>query len=151
MISQKAKATQSSAPGKIICIYGESGSGKTFLATRLKSIKDCIILDGDAVRHYCHHDLGFSEEDRRKNNTTIADWAIMLSKQGYDVVISTIRADVAYSHIKENAPELNAVKVMPKTKAADELVRLRESAVALGNHTEPTAVRIASLIPPMPA
>lgn len=67
--------------------YGESGSGKTELAKR---IKDAIYLDADTIRPAICEDLGYSEEDRRKNNKRIARLAKVLSDQGQDVIVSTI-------------------------------------------------------------
>jgi adenylylsulfate kinase len=66
--------------------YGESGSGKTTLANQIKG----IYLDADTMRPAICEDLGFSEEDRRKNNKRIARLAKVLNDQGYDVVVSTI-------------------------------------------------------------
>lgn len=67
-------------------LYGESGSGKTTLAKQLPGIH----LDADTLRPAICEDLGYSEEDRRKNNLRIARLAKVLSEQGYDVVVSTI-------------------------------------------------------------
>lgn len=59
-----------------------------------------IILDGDAVRKYITYHLAYTEEDRRQNNKIIANIAELLYNQGHQVIISTVRADIAYSILK---------------------------------------------------
>ena len=85
--------------GSVMCIYGESGKGKSYLAHKLKT-PNTIVLDGDGVRHYVNNDLGFSDEDRKENNIRIARIALLLVQQGFDVIISTVRADIAYEYLK---------------------------------------------------
>lgn len=68
--------------------------------------KNTVVLDGDSVRWYINQDLGFSDEDRAENNRRIANIARMLVLQGHDVIISTVRADLAY----ENLSDLNCFK-----------------------------------------
>ena len=69
-------------------IYGASGSGKSTLAKKL--CEDAIWLDADVIRPAISEDLGYTEEDRIKNNKRIARLAKVLDDQGYDVVVSTI-------------------------------------------------------------
>ena len=69
-------------------IYGDSGSGKTTLAKKICS--DAILLDADTIRPAISEDLGYTEEERIKNNKRIARLAKVLDDQGYDVVVSTI-------------------------------------------------------------
>lgn len=94
--------TESSVYHEIICICGESGSGKTYTANKFKNrlLADGInpvLLDGDAIRKYINYDLGYSEEDRKRNNEIISNIAELLYHQGHYVIISTVRADIAYS------------------------------------------------------
>lgn len=96
------KDTESQVKHTIICICGESCAGKTHNANKLKKELQIlninpIILDGDAVRKYVNYDLTYSEEDRRKNNEIIANIAEMLYNQGHYVIISTVRADIAFT------------------------------------------------------
>lgn len=96
-IQKKVLSIESQQKGSITCIYGESGSGKTYKALFMKALKEVdIILDGDSVRTYLNDDLGYSDEDRKRNNIRIAKIALMLANQGFRVVISTVRADLAY-------------------------------------------------------
>lgn len=85
----------------IICICGESGAGKTYKANQIKTqyqIRNVnpVILDGDSIRKYVNYDLTYSEEDRRKNNEIVANIAEMLYHQGHYIIISTVRADIAF-------------------------------------------------------
>lgn len=106
------KDTEASSTNKypIICIYGESGSGKT---TYAKSLKDdnTIILDGDAIRKYITYDLGYSDIDRYKNNITIAKIAELLYHQGHKVIISTVKANIAYDFLKLRGVETQLIYI----------------------------------------
>lgn len=96
-IQKKVLSIESNSKGSITCIFGESGSGKTHKALLMKAFKEVdIILDGDSVRNYLNDDLGYSYEDRLKNNIRIAKIALMLANQGFNIAISTVRADLAY-------------------------------------------------------
>ena len=72
----------------ITWITGQSKSGKTTLAKKL--VGDGILLDGDIMRQTICRGLGFSKEDRIKNNMRIARLAKELDGQGFEVVVSTI-------------------------------------------------------------
>lgn len=74
----------------IIWIRGKRKSGKTTLAKQLLERMDAVWLDGDQMRASICEDLGFSDEDRMKNNIRIAKLAKVLDDQGYDVIVSTI-------------------------------------------------------------
>ena len=90
----------------------------------MKALKEIdVILDGDSVRTYLNDDLGYSDEDRKRNNIRIAKIALMLANQGLRIVISTIRADLAYEwldgkieklykiHLNENHEEIIEDKI----------------------------------------
>jgi adenylylsulfate kinase-like enzyme len=50
---------------KGLWLYGMSGVGKSYLSKKLTNkIKDSILIDGDVVRKYISHDLGYSKIDR---------------------------------------------------------------------------------------
>lgn len=99
-IKRKVLSIETEYKGSITCIYGESGCGKTYRALFMKAFKECdVILDGDSVRNYLNDDLGYSDEDRKRNNIRIAKIALMLANQGIRVVISTVRADIAYDYL----------------------------------------------------
>lgn len=106
-IQKKVLSIESEYKGSITCIYGESGCGKTYKALFMKAFKECdVILDGDSVRTYLNDDLGYSDEDRRRNNIRIAKIALMLANQGLRVVISTVRADIAYEWLQGKVEKL---------------------------------------------
>lgn len=96
------KDTETNIKHKVICICGESGIGKTTKANHIKNELyiqyniNPVILDGDAVRYYVNYDLTYSDEDRKRNNEIIANIAEMLYHQGHYIIISTVRADIAY-------------------------------------------------------
>ena len=109
-IQKKVLSIESDYKGSITCIYGESGCGKTYRALFMKAFKEVdVILDGDSVRTYLNDDLGYSDEDRRRNNIRIAKIALMLANQGLRVVISTVRADIAYEWLKGKVEKLHKI------------------------------------------
>ena len=64
----------------VLWFSGLSGSGKTTIALSLKDVlvekgKKVDILDGDVVRGLLNRHLGFSRNDIRKNNMSIAKLA----------------------------------------------------------------------------
>lgn len=90
-----------SGGGRIVCIAGESGNGKSSLAKTLYDAEEnAVILDGDVVRHFVTSELGYSLKDRTSNNQLIAKVALMLAYTGKTVFIATVRADLAYEYIK---------------------------------------------------
>ena len=106
-IQKKVLSIETEYKGSITCIYGESGSGKTYRALFMKAFKEIdVILDGDSVRTYLNDDLGYSDEDRKRNNIRIAKIALMLANQGLRVAISTVRADIAYEFLKGKVEKL---------------------------------------------
>lgn len=84
--------------GTIICICGKSGLGKSYLANKLKNEKT-VVIDGDSLRYYVNYNLNFTNKDRYKNNVIAANIAYMLSRQGFDVIISTVRSDLAKQYL----------------------------------------------------
>ena len=110
IIQSKVLSIESENKGSITCIYGQSGCGKTYRALMMKALKEIdVILDGDSVRTYLNDDLGYSDEDRKRNNIRIAKIALMLANQGLRVVISTIRADLAYEWLNGKIEKLYKV------------------------------------------
>lgn len=108
-IEEKIHQFDAPKQGKITCIYGESGSGKSYLAHQLRD-EHTIILDGDSVRHYVNNDLGYSDEDRHENNRRIAAIAQLLAIQGHNVIISTVRANIAYEILKDKVDNIELIK-----------------------------------------
>lgn len=102
--------TESLEKQEVICICGESGTGKTFLANKLKQVNS-ILLDGDAVRKYINYDLTYSDEDRYTNNLIISNIAELLYHQGHHVIISTVRADIAYDILLSRAIKCKLIRL----------------------------------------
>ena len=80
--------------GAILWFTGLSGGGKSTLAnavgTRLKTVVDVEILDGDEVRTHLSKGLGFSREDRDINVRRIGFVARLLAKHGVFVITAAI-------------------------------------------------------------
>lgn len=107
-INQFNKCFKAEDSPSILCICGESRSGKSTLAKKILEYRESngnihptVVLDGDGVRHFVTHDLGYSDEDRIKNNEIIAGIAFLLVVQGFNVIISTVRANVAYNILSQ--------------------------------------------------
>ena len=83
--------------GKVVWFTGLSGSGKTTLSNNVKnelikkSNKSVFILDGDQVRNSSDKKLGFSRDNIRKNNLSIAKLAKKESKK-YDFIFVSVIA-----------------------------------------------------------
>lgn len=90
--------------GRITCVYGESGSGKSTYVKQNKKDGD-VVFDGDGVRHFINEDLSYSLVDRETNNIRIAKMADYLAEQGFDIWISTVRADIAYHYLLQKERE----------------------------------------------
>ncbi len=87
----------------IIWISGNTGSGKTYLADKLKLvISNAVHLDGDLMRGVWK-DLGLSKEDRWENNLRNARLAKVIHEQGFDVIVSVI---APYIKLREEITEI---------------------------------------------
>lgn len=104
------KDIESTIKHSVYCICGKSGAGKTTTANRIKAELGIhnivpVILDGDAIRKFVNYTLTYSDEDRKRNNEIAANIAEMLYHQGLHVIISTVRADIAYDRLSsKNIP-----------------------------------------------
>lgn len=73
---------------------GLSGSGKTTVAKRVKPLLEAagfsvLLLDGDDIRRRLHTNLGFGEQDIKKNNALIA--GLCRDFRGdYDIILVSI-------------------------------------------------------------
>lgn len=81
--------------GSVIWLTGLSGSGKTTLGTllkkRLEELKlDVEFLDGDIVRDFFEHDLGYRRKERTANVKRIAFAAKLLADHGVTVIVANI-------------------------------------------------------------
>jgi len=87
----------------ITWLIGNSGSGKTWLARRMK--REEILLDGDDMRRVWK--LGLSKNDRMKHNLRIARLAQILEAQGKDIIVATI---CPYKILREEIKKIIKVK-----------------------------------------
>jgi adenylyl-sulfate kinase len=92
-------------PGFVVWFTGLSGSGKTTIAVELeKKLEERNLrvqrLDGDIVRKSLTKDLGFTEEDRKKNIERITFVTRLLAKHGVATLVSFISP---YISVRDNA------------------------------------------------
>jgi adenylylsulfate kinase-like enzyme len=88
----------------ITWITGNSKSGKTTLASKMRTNE--VILDGDALRKVWT-DLDLSEAGRREQNLRAARLSLMLSEQGFDVIVATI---CPYKNLREEVQKITGCK-----------------------------------------
>ena len=75
----------------ILWLTGNCDAGKTGLAKLLKEqIANVVILDGDEMRRSISTDCDFSLRNRITHNYRVAKLAVVLSEQGFFVVVSVI-------------------------------------------------------------
>lgn len=100
-VTPEFRARRAGHPGWIIWLTGLSGSGKSTLATELEWVlcnrgRNCLVLDGDNVRHGLCSDLGFSAEHRKENIRRVGQVAKLFSDAGLISItafISPYRSD----------------------------------------------------------
>lgn len=74
--------------------YGLSGSGKSFLSKKLKSIiKNSIIVDGDNVRKWVSTDLKYSKKDREKQILRIFGISKIIIESNFFPISSSVYFD----------------------------------------------------------
>lgn len=92
----KKEYTSNSKKGFCIYLVGLSGSGKSFIASKLEAKlreytdRKVTLLDGDIVRQHLSKGLGFSREDRSTNVQRIGYVASEIVKHGGICVCSNI-------------------------------------------------------------
>lgn len=89
----------------VIWIIGKSGSGKSYLAEKLKlnlanKYKKIKWVDGDEFRKKFSKDLGYSLKHRRINSKRIQKYCKLLEKKNYLVICSIL--SIFLSHQKQN-------------------------------------------------
>ena len=81
--------------GRVIWLYGMSGSGKSTIANATERVlhkqgRMTTILDGDNLRSGINKNLGFSDDDRRENIRRIAHLARIFAQQGIITLVAVI-------------------------------------------------------------
>lgn len=91
LVSRESKETLLNQKGRVYWLYGQSGSGKTTIATELEKQlhahgKYTVVLDGDNLRSGLNQGLGFTTEDRLENIRRAAEVAKILVQNGVIVI-----------------------------------------------------------------
>jgi adenylylsulfate kinase len=94
-LSRNDKESLTKQKAKALWLFGLSGSGKSTISNELELLfynKQKIVarLDGDNLRSGINRDLGFSEEDRKKNLERVAYIAKLFLENGISVLCSFI-------------------------------------------------------------
>lgn len=88
---------------KIICLCGEDCTVKLDKLKELKSIfRNVIILDGEDIIKYINPELEHSLIGGYKVNKIITNIAELLYNQGFNIIINTVRADIAFEILIRN-------------------------------------------------
>lgn len=79
----------------VIWLLGISGAGKSTLGVKLKNHFDSlniasVLIDGDLVREFFEHDLGYSVVERQHNIKRIIFAAYLLEQQGIIPIVCNI-------------------------------------------------------------
>lgn len=96
IISNDNQCRKLSHKGKVIWLFGLSGSGKSTIADRIAEIltskrsQPTYRLDGDGLRTGLNSDLSFSDQDRRENIRRTAEVAKLFADAGFLVIVSLI-------------------------------------------------------------
>ena len=95
MKSMKKRNETVSEKAYVIWLTGISGSGKTTLGKKIaagikRKYGKVEFIDGDEVRSFFEGDLGYSRNDRILNVRRIAFAAMLLAKNGTNVVVANI-------------------------------------------------------------
>ena len=95
ILSPEARARHLKQHGRVVWLTGLSGSGKSTIGFELETKlvkRGCFayVLDGDSLRSGISADLGFSQEDRRKNLERAAHVARLFAESGLIVICAFV-------------------------------------------------------------
>lgn len=99
---------------KGLWLFGLSGSGKTYISKKIaKKIKNSFLIDGDVVRLLVSFDLGYSLNDRIKQNKRVLGLAKIAILNNQFPIISSVYLDPSISkEIQRN--KINIVNIIQK-------------------------------------
>lgn len=94
-LTRQSKEKMLGQKGRVIWLYGMSGSGKSTIANAAEKVlhqqgRMTTILDGDNLRTGINKNLGFSDNDRRENIRRAAHMARVFAQQGIITFVSVI-------------------------------------------------------------
>jgi adenylylsulfate kinase len=95
LVSRPEKESLLGQRGRVLWLFGLSGSGKSTIAAALERRLHAAgrltqVLDGDNVRTGLNRNLGFSDEDRRENVRRVAEVAKLFAQAGVITIVSVI-------------------------------------------------------------
>ena len=95
ILSPETRAQHLKQRGRVIWLTGLSGSGKSTLGFALETKlvergRFAYVLDGDSLRSGISADLGFSQEDRRRNLERAAHVARLFAESGLIVICAFV-------------------------------------------------------------
>ena len=74
-----------------IWFFGLSGVGKSYASSLIKAKrKNTVVIDGDVVREYLSHDLGYSIKDRNIQIKRMYGIAKIIINSNYFPVVSSV-------------------------------------------------------------
>lgn len=94
-VSRAQREARHGHRGVALLLTGLPAAGKSTLAQALQARlfeqgRQCLVLDGDALRGGLNRDLGFAEADRRENIRRASELAALLVENGQIVILAMI-------------------------------------------------------------
>lgn len=92
---QHARLRDQSGVAPVLWLTGRSGAGKTTITNQLAAQLEaaglrCCVVDGDDFRAFFNNDVGYTKEDRIRNQRNIAFTAFQASKSFDLVIVSSL-------------------------------------------------------------
>ena len=85
-----------------IWFFGLSGVGKSYASNLIKAKrKNTVVIDGDVVREYLSHDLGYSIKDRNIQIKRMYGIAKIIINSNYFPVVSSVWMNLEFQIIKK--------------------------------------------------
>ena len=113
-VSTDERAERNKHRGAILWLTGLSGSGKSTIAAAANRALfaegfQCVVLDGDNLRHGLCSDLGFSDADRSENTRRAAHVARLFAETGFVVLTAFISPTAADRALAREIAELGGI------------------------------------------
>ena len=94
-----------------IWFFGLSGVGKSYASSLIKAKrKNTVVIDGDVVREYLSHDLGYSIKDRNIQIKRMYGIAKIIINSNYFPVVSSVWMNLEISKLLKKE-KINLIKI----------------------------------------